>query len=119
MHKLCPRLGVKPEHFPFNGFGVVYASHDSDHMPILRGVQQGFLQQQWWYAATTGVPGFTRHHEAMVIFGARQCLAVFSPSNFLATKPELIDQTPREGGANLVRGAPTSPSRCSPGGLPA
>ncbi|SHF67362.1 polyhydroxyalkanoate synthase [Modicisalibacter ilicicola DSM 19980] len=67
---------------------------------------QGFLlQQQWWHAATTGVPGVSRHHEAMVAFGVRQCLDVFSPSNFLATNPELIEQTLREGGANLVRGA--------------
>ena len=67
---------------------------------------QGFLlQQQWWHAATTGVPGVSRHHEAMMAFGARQCLDVFSPSNFLATNPELIGQTLREGGANLVRGA--------------
>ncbi|SHF82120.1 MULTISPECIES: PHA/PHB synthase family protein [Halomonadaceae] len=67
---------------------------------------QGFLlQQQWCHAATTGVPGVSRHHEAMVTFGARQCLDVFSPSNYLATNPELIEQTLREGGANLVRGA--------------
>jgi polyhydroxyalkanoate synthase len=67
---------------------------------------QGFLlQQQWWHAATAGVPGVSRHHEAMVTFGARQCLDVLSPSNFLPTNPELIEQTLREGGANLVRGA--------------
>jgi len=67
---------------------------------------QGFLlQQQWWHAATTGVPGVSRHHEAMVNFGARQILDVFSPSNFLATNPELLEQTRREGGANLARGA--------------
>ncbi len=67
---------------------------------------QGFLlQQQWWHAATTDVPGVSRHHEAMVTFGARQMLDVWSPSNFLATNPELIEQTRREGGANLARGA--------------
>ncbi|PXX97217.1 PHA/PHB synthase family protein [Halomonas sp. LBP4] len=67
---------------------------------------QGFLlQQQWWHAATTGVPGVSRHHEAMVNFGARQMLDVWSPSNFLVTSPELLEQTRREGGANLARGA--------------
>ncbi|MCH4562559.1 alpha/beta fold hydrolase [Halomonas sp. EGI 63088] len=67
---------------------------------------QGFLlQQQWWHAATTGVPGVSRHHEAMVNFGARQMLDVWSPSNFLVTNPELLEQTRREGGANLARGA--------------
>ncbi|TLF52600.1 alpha/beta fold hydrolase [Halomonas urmiana] len=67
---------------------------------------QGFLlQQQWWHAATTGVPGVSRHHEAMVNFGARQLLDIWAPSNFLATNPELLEQTRREGGANLARGA--------------
>ena len=34
----------------------------------------------------------------MVNFGARQMLDIWSPSNFLATNPELQEQTRREGG---------------------
>jgi len=68
-------------------------------------VQQGFLlQQQWWHNATSGVRGVTRHHEAMVEFGARQLLDLFSPSNFLATNPELQQRTLETGGRNLVEG---------------
>lgn len=68
-------------------------------------IAEGFLQQQqWWHNAVTGVRGVSAHHEAVLEFATRQILDVFSPSNFVATNPVVLQKTLEEGGQNLVRG---------------
>ncbi len=69
-------------------------------------IYQGFLlHQQWWHNVTTGLGGVSPHHEQVVSFVARQLLDMVSPVNFIATNPEVLDTTVREGGKNLLRGA--------------
>jgi len=81
-----------------------FEAEDWQREPYRTLWQAFLLGQQWWFNATTGVPGVSRRHERIVEFSARQALDMLSPSNFIATNPEVLDRTLREGGMNLARG---------------
>jgi polyhydroxyalkanoate synthase len=66
--------------------------------------QSFLLGQQWWDAATHGLPGVSRHHEQVIAFAARQLLDLFSPGNYLPTNPLVLRRTLASGGSNLLQG---------------
>ena len=61
--------------------------------------------ERWWDEATSRIHGANPHHLALMNFVGRQALDTIAPSNFLATNPVALDQTFKEGGMNLARGA--------------
>lgn len=67
--------------------------------------QAFLLMEQWWVEAIRNVPGVSAHHEDVAEFVTRQWLDMLSPSNFIASNPEVLRYTIATGGANLVRGA--------------
>jgi polyhydroxyalkanoate synthase len=52
----------------------------------------------------TGVRGVSRHHEEVAAFTMRQWVDIWSPSNFVATNPQVLRQTLKAGGVNLASG---------------
>jgi polyhydroxyalkanoate synthase len=74
-------------------------------LPPYSAWSQAFLlQEQWWAEAAHGVRGVSRHHEDLVGFTLRQWLDMWSPSNFVATNPQVLQHTAAAGGTNLVTG---------------
>jgi polyhydroxyalkanoate synthase len=71
-------------------------------IPAFNWLAQGFLLNQ--HAATTNVRGVARPNQAIVEFSVRQLLDMFSPSNFPATNPEVLQKAFRSGGENFVFG---------------
>ncbi|MDZ7600913.1 MAG: alpha/beta fold hydrolase [Hoeflea sp.] len=68
--------------------------------------QQGFLAtQDWWDHATEEVRGLRRQDSDRTRFLVRQLLDTVSPSNFPGMNPEILAETARTGGRNLVEGA--------------
>lgn len=82
-----------------------FSSPEWQQWPFNAIYQSFLLSQNWWHHATTGVHGVSQRNERVLEFAARQLLDVFSPSNFVATNPEILRKTAEEAGSNLLRGA--------------
>lgn len=68
--------------------------------------QQGFLaSQDWWDQATDPMRGLHGQDAEQTKFQVRQALDRVSPSNFPWMTPEIIAETARTGGRNLIEGA--------------
>ena len=81
-----------------------FSPQEWDAPPFSALAQAFLLQQQWWSEATTGVRGVSEHHEDLVKFTTRQWLDMWSPSNFIATNPQVLKETLGTGGMNLASG---------------
>nr|WP_319251455.1 alpha/beta fold hydrolase [uncultured Celeribacter sp.] len=80
--------------------------HPGWEKPPFRNMQQGFLAvQDWWDYATDHLRGLRPEDADRTRFMARQMLDLLSPSNFPALNPEIIEETRKSSGKNLVEGA--------------
>jgi polyhydroxyalkanoate synthase len=88
--------------------GTPYAHRFSD--PAWQKFPFNVLAQSFLAAAEVageavkGVPGADPSAENIVSFTIREGLELVAPDNYLPTNPQLIEQTLRENGRNLVRG---------------
>ena len=82
------------EHLPFD---KRFSDDAWGKWPFNLLYQSFLLNQQWWSNATTDVRGVTGQHENVMEFATRQMLDIFSPSNYLMTNPQLLEQTQKQG----------------------
>ncbi|SFI48876.1 PHA/PHB synthase family protein [Celeribacter neptunius] len=73
-------------------------------MPYALWQQSALATQDWWEDATADLRGVSRANSDRVGFLIRQMLDVFAPSNFPALNPEILDETIKQRGMNLIEG---------------
>lgn len=82
-----------------------FADPDWQDNPLFDFLKQAYLLgTRWADDMVERAEGLDEHTRHKARFYVRQLSSALSPSNFLATNPELIRQTWAESGANLVRG---------------
>ncbi len=85
------------------GKDVRFQSKSWESMPW-RGAAEAFNQLEDWWMLATNVPGLSNHAQRVVAFCTRQMLDAMSPANFVLTNPDLLSETIRSWGMNLIRG---------------
>ncbi|TVS03492.1 MAG: alpha/beta fold hydrolase [Rhodobacteraceae bacterium] len=81
-------------------------SHEGWDRPPFALWQQSFLAtQDWWQAATGDLRGLRKQNAERTGFIMRQLLDTVSPSNFPLANPEIIEETWKSAGRNLIDGA--------------
>jgi polyhydroxyalkanoate synthase subunit PhaC len=81
-------------------------AHESWDKPPFNLWKQRFLAaQDWWDAATEAMPGMRSRDAERIRFQMRQALDLFSPSNYPWSNPEIIAETQKTLGRNLIEGA--------------
>ena len=82
-----------------------FSDPDWSRNPAFDFLKQAYLAtSRWADAMVREADGLDDHTRAKAAFYVRQLTSALSPSNFVATNPELLRETMRENGANLVRG---------------
>lgn len=111
---LCPgRLGAlasfplhhAASHPSSSSIDPRFKSEDWQKFPWKAYVDIFHASEEFWNLATKDIPGLSPQYERAISFTARQMLDAVSPANFIQTNPEVLFETMRQGGKNLVQGA--------------
>ena len=89
---------------PGGGKDVRFHSENWAYFPWRLYAEFFLLTESWWQCATTNIPGIPRQAERTISFCMRQILDALSPSNFVWTNPDLLQETIRSYGFNLIHG---------------
>ncbi|KTD42490.1 PHA/PHB synthase family protein [Legionella quateirensis] len=89
---------------PENGKDVRFHTENWSHYPWRLWAELFLQLEEWSLQSTTSVPGLPAHVKRTVSFRMRQILDALSPSNFVLTNPDLLLETFRTQGKNLIRG---------------
>ena len=66
--------------------------------------QSYLLMAKWMMDSVNDSKGLDNHTQMKVSFYTRQFLDAMSPSNFLLTNPDVLEETVKTGGQNLIKG---------------
>jgi len=90
---------------PANGKDVRFHTENWSIYPWRLWAEQFLAIEEWWLNAGNDVPGLPAEDKRIISFRTRQILDALSPSNFVLTNPDLLQETWRSNGKNLIRGA--------------
>ncbi|MBN9231231.1 MAG: PHA synthase [Legionella sp. 40-6] len=89
---------------PAEGRDVRFHNENWRYYPWRFWAEQFLQFEKWCLKATSEVPGLAPPVQRVVAFGMRQMLDALSPSNFILSNPDLLQETIRSQGQNIVRG---------------
>ncbi|HAT6333208.1 TPA: alpha/beta fold hydrolase [Legionella pneumophila] len=89
---------------PRDGKDVRFHTENWSYYPWRLWAEQFLQFEDWCLQASSKVPGIPLHVKRTVTFSTRQILDALSPSNFVLTNPDLLQETIRSNGQNLIRG---------------
>lgn len=89
---------------PADGKDVRFHTGNWSYYPWRLWAEQFLQFEEWCLKATLDVPGLAMPVQRIVSFGMRQMLDAISPSNFILSNPDLLQETIRSQGLNIFRG---------------
>lgn len=87
-----------------DGKDVRFQSDSWQYLPWRFGAESFLQMDDWWKRATSNLPGIPKPASRMVSFCTRQIMDALSPSNFVLTNPDLMNETIKSHGFNLFHG---------------